>query len=115
MISGFGIIFAPTSLVRYALGLFINLHSDSTTSQNILLLASATVATESVSTSLDPDENPKDRCRVVLLELRESHLIGTLEVKLEVIGQWFCDGLPQTIGLHRTGNREFQVFFHGYI
>ncbi|KAE9411159.1 hypothetical protein BT96DRAFT_982934 [Gymnopus androsaceus JB14] len=40
---------------------------------------------ESVSLSFDPDDSPKDSCRVVLLELRTSHLIGTLEVKLEPI------------------------------
>ncbi|KAJ3890399.1 hypothetical protein GG344DRAFT_49579 [Lentinula edodes] len=81
------------------------------TGENVLLLASGTVAPESVSTNLsDPDENLKDRCRVVLLELCTNHLIGTLEVKLELIGQWFCDGLPQAVGLHCTKDSSF-VFY----
>ncbi|KAJ4468166.1 hypothetical protein J3R30DRAFT_3715082 [Lentinula aciculospora] len=76
-----------------------------------LLLASATIAPESVSASLgDSDETSKDRCRVVLLELRTSHLIGTLEAALEPIGQWFCNGLPQTVGLHYTENQSL-VFY----
>ncbi|KAJ3814121.1 hypothetical protein F5876DRAFT_62555 [Lentinula aff. lateritia] len=65
--------------------------------ENVLLLASGTVAPESVSTNLsDPDENLKDRC--------------TLEVKLELIGQWFCDGLPQAVGLHCMKDLSF-VFY----
>ncbi|KAJ4498276.1 hypothetical protein C8R41DRAFT_877942 [Lentinula lateritia] len=81
------------------------------TGENVLLLASGTVAPESVSTNLsDPDENLKDRCRVVLLELCTNHLIGTLEVKLELIGQWFCDGLPQAVGLHCIKDSSF-VFY----
>ncbi|KAJ3733629.1 hypothetical protein DFJ43DRAFT_1117017 [Lentinula guzmanii] len=79
--------------------------------ENILLLASAALAPESVSTSLsDSDEDSKDRCRVVLLELCTSHLIGTLQVKLEPIGQWYCDGLPQTVGLHYMEDQSFQFY-----
>ncbi|KAJ3759980.1 hypothetical protein EV360DRAFT_81604 [Lentinula raphanica] len=79
--------------------------------ENILLLACAEVAPESVSSSLsDSDENSKDRCRVVLLELRTSHLIGTLEVKLDPLGQWFCDGIPQTVGLHYVEDQSFMFY-----
>ncbi|KIK67043.1 hypothetical protein GYMLUDRAFT_216928 [Collybiopsis luxurians FD-317 M1] len=75
--------------------------------ERTLLLASAMVSPESVSTAMDSDENSRDRCRVVLFELLTNHLIGNLEMRLDAIGQWFCDGEAQTVGLHYEEDQTF--------